>query len=169
MRNQTEIRSTEAGFTLIELLIVMSVILILMTLAVPAMQKVNIKAHQTSAVRTLQVLNSAEGEYNGAYPQHGYACTLAQLGGNASAGPPTAEAAEIIGDDLVSGNKAGYTFTITCGGKVTANNQDQYSSFAITAVPNAVGKSGNLGYCTDGDGLIRSDPKGGTNCTDLVQ
>src|ERR1700733_12833457 len=91
----------EAGFTLIELLIVMSVILILMTLAVPAMQKVNIKAHQTSAVQTLRVLTSAEGTYNGDYPQHGYAGTLAQLGGNASAGPPTAEAAQIIGDDLV--------------------------------------------------------------------
>src|SRR5580698_6213180 len=87
MRNQSKIRSIEAGFTLIELLIVMSVILILMTLAVPAMQKVNIKAHQTSAVRSLQVLNSAEGEYNGNYPQHGFACTLAQLGGNPSAGP----------------------------------------------------------------------------------
>ena len=107
MRNQSEIRSIEAGFTLIELLIVMSVILILMTLAVPAMQKVTIHAHETSAVQSLRILSSAEGEYNGAYPQHGYACTLAQLGGNASAGPPTAEAAEIIGDDLVGGNKAG--------------------------------------------------------------
>ena len=142
MRNQSEIRSTEDGFTLIELLIVMSVILILMTLAVPAMQKVNIKAHQTSAVQSLRVLSSAEGEYNGAYPQHGYACTLAQLGGNASAGPPTAEAAEIIGDDLVGGNKAGYTFTITCGGKATANNQDQYSSFSITAVHSRFSSSG---------------------------
>jgi type IV pilus assembly protein PilA len=169
MRNQSEIRSTEAGFTLIELLIVMSVILILMTLAVPAMQKVNIKAHQTSAVQSLRMLNSAEGEYNGNYPQHGYACTLAQLGGNAAAGPATPEAAEIIGDDLVGGNKAGYTFNITCGGKATANNQDQYNSYTITAVPNTVGKSGNLGYCTDGDGLIRYDPKGSTNCTELLQ
>jgi type IV pilus assembly protein PilA len=169
MRNQSEIRSIEAGFTLIELLIVMSVILILMTLAVPAMQKVTIHAHETSAIQSLRVLNSAEGEYNGAYPQHGYACTLPQLGGNAAAGPATAEAAEIIGDDLVSGNKAGYTFTITCGSKATANNQDQYNSYAITAVPNSVGHSGNRGFCTDGDGLIRFDPKGGTNCTELLQ
>jgi len=169
MRNQSEIRSTEAGFTLIELLIVMSVILILMTLAVPAMQKVNIKAHQTSAVQSLRVLNSAEGEYNGNYPQHGFACTLAQLGGNAAAGPATPEAAQIIGDDLVGGNKAGYTFTITCGGKATANNQDQYNTYTITAVPNSVGHSGNLGYCTDENTQIRYDPKGGTNCTELLQ
>jgi type IV pilus assembly protein PilA len=94
---------------------------------------------------------------------------LGQLGGNPSAGPATAEAAEIIGDDLVGGNKAGYTFTVTCGGKATANNQDQYNSYTITAVPNSVGHSGKLGYCTDDNGLIRVDPKGGTNCTDLLQ
>ena len=169
MRNQSEIRSIEAGFTLIELLIVMSVILILMTLAIPAMQKVNIKAHETSAVQSLRMLNSAEGEYNGNYPQHGYACTLAQLGGNAAAGPPTPEAAQIIGDDLVGGNKAGYTFTITCGGKATANNQDQYNSYLITAVPNSVGHSGNRGFCTDENTQIHYDPKGGTNCTELLQ
>jgi type IV pilus assembly protein PilA len=168
MKTRTH-RSTEAGFTLIELLIVMSVILILMTLAVPAMQKVTINAHQTSAVQSLRVLSSAEGEYNAAYPQHGYACTLPALGGKAESGPPTAESAEIIADDLTSGNKAGYTFSITCGGKATSGNQDQYNSYTITAVPNSVGHSGNLGYCIDGNSQVHFDPKGGTNCTELLQ
>ena len=53
--------------------------------------------------------------------------------------------------------------------KTTINNQDQYNSYQINAVPNAVGKTGNRGYCTDENGTIRYDPKGGTNCTELLQ
>ncbi|MEO7028917.1 MAG: prepilin-type N-terminal cleavage/methylation domain-containing protein [Acidobacteriaceae bacterium] len=162
-------RTPEAGFTLIELLIVMSVILILMALAIPYMQNVTKKANQTSAVQSLRALNSAEGEYNSEYPQHGYACTLGALGGKPGSGTPTPEAAQIISEDLARGNKAGYTFTLTCGGKSTSNNQDQYNSYQIFAVPNSVGHSGNNGYCTDDSGPIRFDPKGSTNCTELLQ
>ncbi len=162
-------RIPEAGFTLIELLIVMSVILILMVLAIPAMQSVTKRAHQTSAIASLRLLNSMEGQYNSDYAQHGYACTLATLGGKPGSGPPTPEAAQLIPDDLASGNKAGYTFTIACGGKSSSNNQDQYNTYQVFAVPNSVGHSGNNGYCTDENAQIRFDPKGGTNCTELLQ
>jgi type IV pilus assembly protein PilA len=159
----------EAGFTLIELLIVMSVILILMVMAIPAMQGVIRRGNQTSAIASLRMLNSMEGEYNSSYPQHGYACTLGALGGKQGSGPPTPEAAQLIPEDLASGFKSGYTFTITCGAKNTVNNQDQYNSYTINAVPNAVGKTGNNGYCTDENAQIHYDPKGGTNCTELLQ
>jgi len=165
----TKRRQTEAGFTLIELLIVMSVILILMTLAIPAMQAVNRRAHQTSAIASIRMINSMEGEYNSNYPSHGFACSLAALGGKVGTEPPTPEAAQLIPDDLASGNKAGYTFAITCGGKSTVNNTDQFNSYIVTAVPNSVGHSGNNGYCSDENAQIRVDPKGGTNCTELLQ
>lgn len=162
-------RSAEAGFTLIELLIVMSVILILITLSIPAMQQVHIKANQTSAIASLRMLNSMEGEYNSNYPTHGYACSLAALGGKPGSGSPSPEAAQLIPEDLASGNKAGYNFTISNCAKNTVNNTDQYTSYQINAVPVNVGHTGDRGYCTDENGLIRYDPKGGTNCTELQQ
>jgi type IV pilus assembly protein PilA len=158
----------EAGFTLIELLIVMSVILILMTLAVPAMQKVIKKGNETSAIQSVRDLTTQEGEYNSMFPTHGYSCSLAALGGKAGSGPPTAEAAQLIPEDLSSGFKSGYTFAITNCTKITAGNQDQYTSYEVTAVPNTVGKTGDRGFCSDGN-EIRYDPKGGTNCTELLQ
>jgi type IV pilus assembly protein PilA len=161
--------TAESGFTLIELLIVMSVILILMTLAVPAMQKVIKRGNQTSAMASLRTLNQMEGEYASNYPSHGFACSLASLGGKPDAGPPTPESAQLIPDDLASGNKAGYTFTIACNGKTTINNQDQFNTYVITAVPNSVGHSGDRGYCTDENAQIHFDPKGSTNCTELLQ
>ncbi|HEY5381211.1 MAG TPA: type II secretion system protein [Acidobacteriaceae bacterium] len=161
-------RPTEAGFTLVELLIVMSVILILMTLAIPQMQKVIKRGNETSAIQSLRDLDSQEGTYNSTYPTHGYACSLAALGGKPNSGPPTPEAAQLIPEDLASGNKSGYTFAITNCTKVTVNNQDEITSYEVTAVPNTVGKTGDRGFCTDGN-EIRYDPKGSTNCTELLQ
>jgi type IV pilus assembly protein PilA len=165
----TQNRKNESGFTLVELLIVMSVILILMTLAIPAMQSVIRKGNETSAIASLRDLNTQEGQYASTYPQHGFACTLAALGGKQGTGNPTPEAAQLINEDLATGNKSGYTFTITGCSKQTINNVDQYNSYQIFAVPNSVGHSGNRGFCTDENAQIRYDPKGGTNCTELLQ
>jgi type IV pilus assembly protein PilA len=165
----TNERKHESGFTLVELLIVMSVILILMTLAIPAMQSVIRRGNETSAIASLRMLNEMEGQYNSNYPQHGFACSLTTLGGKVGSAPPSAEAAQLIPDDLASGTKAGYTFTISGCNKTTVNNVDQYNSYQINAVPNLVGHSGNRGFCTDENAQIRYDPKGGTNCTELLQ
>ncbi len=159
----------EAGFTLVELLIVMSIILILITLAIPGFEHVHIKADQTSAIASVRMLNSMEAEYNSNYPGHGYACGLAPLGGKSGSGTPTPEAAQLIPDDLASGSKSGYNFVISNCSKNTVNNQDQYNSYQITATPISVNKSGNNGYCSDESGQIRFDPKGGSNCTEILQ
>ncbi|MFC6644046.1 type IV pilin protein [Granulicella cerasi] len=161
--------AAEAGFTLIELLIVMSVILILMTLAVPAMQKTIKRANETSAINSLRTLNQMEGQYNSTYPTHGFACSLSALGGKPGSGTPTAEASQLIPEDLASGSKSGYTFVISNCTKTTVNNQDQFNSYQITAVPNSVGHTGDRGFCTDENAQIHFDAKGGTNCTDLLQ
>jgi type IV pilus assembly protein PilA len=159
---------TDAGFTLVELLIVMSVILVLMTLALPKLMAVNIRANETSATASLRTLTTDENQYNSTYPTHGYACTLAALGGKEGSGTPTPDAAQLISDDLASGRKSGYTFSITCSDKTTNGGVDQFNSYVINAVPNAVGRTGNRGFCTDQTGEIHFDPKGSTNCTELL-
>lgn len=162
-------RGDEAGFTLVELLIVMSVILIIITLAIPSYEHVHIKANETSAIASVRMLNSMETEYNSNYPTHGFACSLATLGGKAGSGTPTAEAAQLIPDDLSSGSKAGYNFTISNCQKNTVNNVDQFNSYLITATPVSQGKSGNRTFCSDESGQIHFDPKGGTNCSEILQ
>jgi type IV pilus assembly protein PilA len=159
----------EAGFTLIELLIVMSVMLILMTLAVPQMLKLKKQANETSAAQSVRTIANAELQYNSAYPANGFSCSLAALGGDPKSGAPSPQAAQLITPDLAGGQKAGYTFAITNCNKVTVNNQDMYTSFEITAVPQAVGKTGDNGYCADENNTIRKDPAGGTNCTMPLQ
>lgn len=171
MHNSTSTRPhrSQEGFTLIELLIVMSVMLILMTLAIPQMLKLTKQAHETSAIQSVRTINQAELQYSSAYPANGFACSLSALGGKSSSGAPTPQSAQLIADDLSTGNKAGYTFAITNCGKVTINNTDQYTSYQITAVPNSVGHSGDRGFCSDENGQLRYDPQGGTNCTQPIQ
>ncbi len=157
------------GFTLIELLIVMSVMLILMTLAVPQLLKLRKQANETSAVQSVRAIAQAELQYNSQYPANGFACTLANLGGDPKSGAPTAQSAQLIAPELAQGQKAGYTFNITNCSKVTVNNQDMYTSFEITAVPQAIGKTGDAGYCVDENNTIRKDPAGGVSCTQPIQ
>ena len=159
----------EAGFTLIELLIVMSVMLILMTLAVPQLLKLRKQANELSAVQSVRAISQAELQYNSAYPANGFSCSLAQMGGTPGSGAPTAQAAQLVDTGLASGQKAGYTFAISNCTKVTVNNQDMFTSFEVTAVPQSVGRSGDSGFCADENNTIRKDPTGGTNCTQPIQ
>ena len=155
----------DAGFTLMELLIVISIMLILMLIAIPNMLHLKSEANETSAIQSLQAIHEAEMQYNSMYPANGYACALSALGGSTGSTPPTAQSAQLLPGDLASGQKSGYTFNIVNCTKTTVNNTDMFTSYEVTAVPQAVGKTGVNGYCLDMSGEIKKDPTGGTNCT----
>jgi type IV pilus assembly protein PilA len=159
-------RRGEVGFTLMELLIVMAVILILMLVAIPSMLNVTIQAHETSALASLRAIQAAEVQYQTNFPANGFACSLSALGGSASAGAPTAQAAQMLQSTLAQGQKDGYTFNVTNCTKTTgSNNQDMFTSYEVTAVPQTVGRTGHRGFCMDMSGEIKADMAGGTNCT----
>jgi type IV pilus assembly protein PilA len=154
----------EFGFTLIELMIVMSIMLILMALAVPQMLKLKKHANETSATQTMRTIGQAEMEYDSSY--HTYACPISLLGGDPKTGAPSAQAAQLLDPTTAaSSQKSGYSFTITCGSKVTINNQDVYDSYDLIGVPQSVGHSGDNGYCSNENNIVKVDPAGGTNCT----
>jgi type IV pilus assembly protein PilA len=166
---QTLISRFDEGFTLIELLIVMSVMLILMTLAIPQVLKMIKTANQTSAIQSVRAIGQAETQYASAYPANGFSCSLSALGGVPGSGAPSATSAQVLDPGLAGGSKSGYIFAITNCTKVTVNNQDMFTGYEITAVPASVGKSGDRGFCADENQIIKFDPAGGTNCTQPVQ
>ena len=157
------------GFTLMELLIVMAIIAILMLIAIPTVSSLKKNANRLSAIQSIRAIQQAEMEYSSTYPANGYACTLAALGGEPSAGPPSPTAAQMLQGDITSGFKSGYIFTIGNCQKVTVNGTDRNTSYSVTGVPQTVGKTGDSGFCSDDGGPIKQDLAGGTNCTQLVQ
>jgi hypothetical protein len=62
----------------------------------------------------------------------------------------------LLDSNLGGGTKSGYVFTsVAAGGAGTAANPN--ISFNSTAVPVAIGKTGQNSYCSDGSGVIRRD------------
>jgi type IV pilus assembly protein PilA len=168
-RKQRANRAKHAnGFTLMELLIVIAIILILMLMAIPTIGGLKKQANETSAMNSVQVIMKAEMQYESTFPSTGYACTLAALGGDPKSGAPTPAAAQLLQADLASGIKSGYIFSIGNCTKANTNGTDRITGYQITAVPETVGKTGNRGFCSDEFGTIKSDPAGGTNCTQNV-
>jgi type IV pilus assembly protein PilA len=157
------------GFTLMELLIVIAIILILMLMAIPTIGSLKKQANETSAIQSVRAISQAELQYESTFPSSGYSCSLAALGGDPKAGPPTPTASQMLQGDLSSGIKSGYIFTIGNCTKVNLNSVDRITGYQVTAVPQTVGQTGNRGFCSDQFGTIKADPAGGTNCTQNLQ
>lgn len=169
-RNRARRPALANGFTLMELLIVIAIILILMLMAIPTIGVMKIHANEISAINSVQAIIKAQIQYETSFPANGFACSLSSLGGDAASGLPTPTSAQLIQADLAAGYKSGYIFNITNCSKVTVAGTDRITGFEVTAVPEAVGKTGNRGFCSDQNGgSPKYDPAGGTNCTQLLQ
>ena len=114
-------------------------------------------ANEASAVASLRVIHGAEQLYSLNYDL-GFSETLAQLGPPAG-GVPSANAADLIPSDLVSGQKSGYLFvysplgTIPAGG--TGVKKIRVVVYSVTAEPIRVGGSGRHYYYVDETGIVR--------------
>jgi type IV pilus assembly protein PilA len=153
-----------------ELLIVMGIITILTLLSIVNVPKLFKYAHEISAKKSMQTIFQAEIMYASDYPSKGFACDLKYLGGESAPGtPPSATASQGLPEALARGNKDGYNFIITNCAKNTQSGSERVDGYTLVAVPTTVGKTGDLGFCSDEGGALKQDPQGGTNCTEPVQ
>jgi type IV pilus assembly protein PilA len=132
------------GFSLIELLIVIAIILIIITIAMPKLTNAKKFAQETAALKAIQTIHAAEVQYNSQYSR--YAVSLTELGPPQS-GASSPAAADLIGNDLANGTKQGYKFTV-------AGNQGGY---VVNAVPVNFGTDGNKTFYSDQSMVIRSN------------
>ena len=115
------------GFSLIELLIVVAIILIIITIALPKLSRARMYSEETAAIAAIRTLHTAQVQYNSQFGR--FATSLAELGPPAS-GSANASAADLIGNDLAQGTKSGYKFTLTGtpGGYVINANPEAFNS-----------------------------------------
>jgi type IV pilus assembly protein PilA len=137
-------RRRRRGFSLIELLIVIAIILIIITIAMPKLTNAKKFAQETAALRAIQTIHTAEVQYNSQYGR--YAISLAELGPPAS-GAASAAAADLIGNDLANGTKQGYKFTLT------GNN----GGYIVNANPVNYGTDGNKTFYSDQSMVIHEN------------
>jgi type IV pilus assembly protein PilA len=132
------------GFSLIELLIVIAIILIIVTVALPKLNNATRYAHETAAIKAIQTIHTMQVQYNSQYGR--YAASLTELGPPAS-GNATASSADLIDSGLAAGEKSGYKFTMT-------GNQGGY---VINASPVAFGNTGSRTFYSDQSMAIREN------------
>ncbi len=118
------------GFSLLELLIVVAIILIIATIAIPSLLRSRQAANESGAVSNLRAINTSQVTYLGSTGDYG---TFAQL------------QTEGLIDDRFSADGAvvgGYSYTMTGG-----------SSLSVSASPSGTG--GRYGYYSTDDGVVR--------------
>lgn len=151
----------QKGFSLIELLIVVAIILIIASIAIPNLLRARMNANETAAVQAVRTINTAQIEYNSAYPTVGFASTLVALGGTNCA-PPSPTSACVIDTQLASGTKSGYVFTLT---GVSGSPAGTYQIIAAPLSPN---QTGIRFFCSFADAVPRSSVSAITTCDQSV-
>jgi prepilin-type N-terminal cleavage/methylation domain-containing protein len=143
VRTQNAIRNADprlAGFSLVELLVVVMVILIIAAIAIPNLVQGKMRANEAAAVSSVKTINTAQLMYSDAFPEVGYASSLANLGthGSSCEKPTSTNGCLIMDEALTSGLKSGYMFEIVADGNTPA------ASYTVTATP----ESGFSGRCS---------------------
>ena len=137
-------RCARSGFSLVELLIVIAIILIILTFALPRFNVAQMNAHEVAVIAAIRTIHSAETQYMSQFGT--YATSLAQLGPPASGGPGP-QAADLIQSSLANGEKDGYIFTLT----ITPNG------YSINANPKVYNSTGRRTFFSDQSMLIRQN------------
>jgi len=132
------------GFSLIELLIVIAIILIIVTVALPKLNRARMYAQETAALKAVHTLNTAQVQYNSTYGR--YAQSLTELGPPTS-GNPTPSAADLISADLAGGEKQGYRYNLS----------GTPAGYTITAVPVSFGSTGSRTFYSDQTLVVREN------------
>jgi len=125
----------EQGFSLVELLIVVTVIGVILTFAIPNLLRSRAAANEGSAMQSLHNLVNAQLNYSVTLGSGRFATAIGILSN-----------AGLIDDVLGSGTKNGYSFVISTG--------PSNDSFNIVAKPVTFGTTGNRYFCSDEDSVI---------------
>lgn len=140
-------RAATQGFTLLELLLVLAIITLLASIAVPNLMKARRAANEASAVSSLKLISGGQLVYRQTQGQY---TTLASLN------------QESIIDNLVgSGVKSGYVFESSPG----TFPADEYTATATPSVPSGIAASGVRYFFIMQDHVLRYNMTGPADST----
>ncbi|OGX08022.1 MAG: hypothetical protein A2Z88_07765 [Omnitrophica WOR_2 bacterium GWA2_47_8] len=138
LENSNQRKFSLTGFTLVEIMIVVAIIAILASIAVPGLIRSRITAYDVWARNTLQVMSKAT-EISMALSNGNYPATMTDLTG---ATPP------FLNHDYCGTSEAGFNFTCT----------NSTSGYSYVATPVVLGYSGSTTYTISSGGIVTPAP-----------
>jgi len=152
----------QRGFTLIELLIVVAIILIIASIAIPNYLRSKMAANEAAAVAHVRAVTTAATAYNVSW-SNGYPPDFPTMGGAGVAA--TCAQALLLDQDITTAPhlKSGYVFSYTgMGGNTPAvpGCARGFYGYLVTAIPSNIGYTGTRSFCSDLPGVIHFDLTG---------
>jgi type II secretory pathway pseudopilin PulG len=148
------------------LLLVVVIILVLATIAIPNLLRSRMSANEASAVASMRTIVTSEIVYSTMYTV-GFSADLPSLsdgGAAANCLPPSVPAAAsacLIDSGLAAGTKNGYTFTYAPTGGSGVN-----SAYTLNGDPVAPGSTGQRHFFTDANHVLRVNATAAASASD---
>ncbi len=104
--------------------------------------------NEASALAGIRSIKAAETTYSAMYPNQGFTCVLADMGGMGSGATQDQHHAMMLEPRLANGRKVGYVYTLSgCDGPPA-------SKYTVVAAPSDI-SGGTHTYCSDQSAVIR--------------
>jgi type IV pilus assembly protein PilA len=144
-------RRKRNGFSLIELLIVVAIILIIASIAIPNLLRSKMSANEASAVSVVRNTHNSQAVYILQYPSRGYATSLAQLGPGTPCDPTHACLTDmLVGCVAEPCVKGGYDFYL-----ISSAAAPPAGDYTISGTPIIWASTGQRNLCSTEDGVIK--------------